>query len=84
MVDSYEMDFMKGNVISVKVDKMYNILKSASHSLFYERWRWNWMIKVFGGVCHSMSMRLLRPSFINVSLHLVRDAAAEKEFDVEI
>ena len=31
-----------------------------------------------------MSMRLLRPSFINVSLHLVRDAAAEKEFDIEI
>ena len=37
MVDSYEMDFMKGNVILVKADEMYNILKSASHSLFQER-----------------------------------------------
>ena len=34
MVDSYGMDFMKVNVISVKVDEMYNILKSASHTLF--------------------------------------------------
>ena len=34
MVDSYGMDFMKVNVILVKVDEMYNILKSASHTLF--------------------------------------------------
>ena len=32
MVDSYEMDFMKGIAVLVKVDKMYNILKSTSHS----------------------------------------------------
>ena len=32
-VDSYEMDFMKGIFILVKVDEMYNILKSASHFL---------------------------------------------------
>ena len=31
MVDVYKMDFMKGIVILVKVDEMYNILKSASH-----------------------------------------------------
>ena len=37
IVDSYEMDFIKGNVISVRVDKMYNILKSANYSLFYKR-----------------------------------------------
>ena len=37
IVDSYEMDFIKGNVISVRVDEMYNILKSANHGLFYER-----------------------------------------------
>ena len=37
MVDSCEMDFMKGNVILVKGDELYNIFKSASHSLFYER-----------------------------------------------
>ena len=34
MVDSYEMDFMKGIVILVKGDELYNIFKSASHSLF--------------------------------------------------
>ena len=36
MVDSYEMDFMKGIVILVKVDEMYNILKSANHYLLVE------------------------------------------------
>ena len=48
MVDFYEMDFMEG--IGSKVDEMYNILKPASHYLLVER-RWNWMIKVFAGVC---------------------------------
>ena len=33
MIDSYEMDVMNGLVILVKVDEMYNILKSASHCL---------------------------------------------------
>ena len=42
-VDSYEMGFMK-DVILVKVDEMYNILKSASHCLLVEGWRWKWMI----------------------------------------
>ena len=37
MMDSYKMDFMEGNVIIVKVGEMYNILKSARHSLFVER-----------------------------------------------
>ena len=37
MADSYEMDFMKSIVILVKVDEMYNILKSASHCLLVER-----------------------------------------------
>ena len=41
MVDSYEMDFMKGIVILVKVDETHNILKSAGHCLLVERWRWN-------------------------------------------
>ena len=36
MVNSYEMDFMNG-IILVKVDEMYNILKSASHCLLVER-----------------------------------------------
>ena len=38
MADFYEMDYMKGIVILVKVDEMYNILKSASHCLLVERW----------------------------------------------
>ena len=37
MFDSYKMDFMRGNATLVKVDEMYNILKSASHSVFAER-----------------------------------------------
>ena len=38
--------------------------KSASHCLLIERGRWNWMDNVFDGVCSSMSIRLLHPSFI--------------------
>ena len=49
-VDFYEMDFMKGIVVLVKVDDAYNILKSASHCLLVERWRSNWMMKGFAGV----------------------------------
>ena len=37
MVDHYKMDFMKGIVILVKVDKMCNILKSPSHCLLVKR-----------------------------------------------
>ena len=41
MRDFYEMNFMKGIVILVKVDEMYNILKSTSHCLLVERWDGN-------------------------------------------
>ena len=37
MVDFYKMDFMKGIVILVKVDKMYHILKFARQHLLVER-----------------------------------------------
>ena len=37
MADFYEMDFMKGIVLLVKADEMYNTLKSASHCLLVER-----------------------------------------------
>ena len=38
MAHAYEMDFMKGVGILVKVGQMYNILlKSASHCLMVER-----------------------------------------------
>ena len=36
MAEFYEMGFMKGIFVLVKVDEMYNILKSASHSLLVE------------------------------------------------
>ena len=51
MADPYKMEFMKGVIIYVKVDAVYNILKSASHYFLVERCRLNWMIKVFAGVC---------------------------------
>ena len=37
MVDSYEMDFMNSIVILVKINEMYNILKSACHCLLVKR-----------------------------------------------
>ena len=37
MVDFYQMDFMKGIVILVKVDDMYNILRSDNHYLLVKR-----------------------------------------------
>ena len=41
MTDFYEMDFMKGIALLVKVDDMYNILKSVSHCLLVKRWNGN-------------------------------------------
>ena len=63
MVNFYEMDFMKGIVMLVKADHMYNILSSDNHYLLFKRWRWNWRMKVFRGVCSWMSIHLLHPSF---------------------
>ena len=37
MVDFYEMDFMKGIVMLVKADHMYNILSSDNHYLLVKR-----------------------------------------------
>ena len=37
MTDFYEMNFMKGIAILVKVDDMYNILQSLSHCLLVKR-----------------------------------------------
>ena len=41
MADFYEINFMKGIVILVKVDEMYKNLKSASHYLLVEKWDGN-------------------------------------------
>ena len=57
--DFYEMDFTKAIVILVKIDEMYNILKSANYCLLHERWKWNWIVKVFAGICPWTSVRLL-------------------------
>ena len=38
IADFYAVNFMKGIVISVKVDEMFNVLKSASHCLLVEIW----------------------------------------------
>ena len=48
MADFYEMDFIKGIAILVKVDEMYNILKSAIYCLLVERWDENVWSKFFG------------------------------------
>ena len=82
MVDFYEMDFMNAIVVLVKVDETCNILKSTSHCLLVERWKWNWMINVFAVVC---PWKLLRPSFIKgCRFHYVRYTVAEKEFDIKM
>ena len=49
MVSLYEMDSMKSIATFVKIDEMYKFLKSASHCLLIERWRWNQMMNA--GVC---------------------------------
>ena len=41
MAHFYERDFMKGIVILVKVDEMYNILKSAKPLFIGREMRWN-------------------------------------------
>ena len=68
MFDSYlQNGIHEGIAILVqllRVDEMYNILKSAGHRLLVERWRLNWMIKIFAGACPWMPIRLLRASFI--------------------
>ena len=52
MADFYEMDFMKGIVILVKVDEMYNILNSASHCLLVERWDVYYVSPIIKGRLH--------------------------------
>ena len=70
MADFYKIDFMKG-IILVKVDQMYDFLKSANHC---------YLIKALAGVCPWMSIRLLRHSFIKELAQIVRDTAVQKEF----
>ena len=57
MVDFYEMDFMKDVGSKGRWDVQY----LEVHCLLVEKWRWNWMIKVFAGACPWMPIRLLRP-----------------------
>ena len=83
MADFYEIDFIKGIVILLKVDEMHNILKSASHCLLVESWDgWKCIIKIYlleiGPYVY-----YVRPLIRN-RLHLVIDTAAEKEVDIAI
>ena len=80
MVDSYEMDFMKGIVILVKVDEMCNILKSGSHCLQVERWRWSKFLLESALECPYVYF--YNPSLLRGRLYLVRDTAAEIKFDI--
>ena len=60
MADFYKMDFMKGIVILVKVDGVYNILKSASHCLLVERWDGDEWSKFFSWrYAHTLTASLL-------------------------
>ena len=74
MTDFYEMDFMKGIVILVKVDEMYNILKFANNCLLAEFFCWR----------HSHTFVYYVPPVTRDRLHLVGDTAAEKEVDIAI
>ena len=82
LADSYEMCFMKGIFILVKVDEMYNILKSASHCLLVERWDGHgWSKFCLLEICPYV---YYVPPLIRGRLRLVRDTAAEKEADITI
>ena len=60
MADFYQMSFMKGIVILLKVDEMCNILKSASHCLLVERWDGNeWSMFLYWWYAHTFTMSLL-------------------------
>ena len=84
MADFYEMDFMKCIAILVKLDEMYNILKSASHCLLVEIWGGNGWSKFFCWSYAHLFICPYVPPLIKGRLHLVRDTAAEKEVDIAI
>ena len=78
MVDFYEMDFMIGIVILVKVDEMYNSLLATVYW-----WKDENGIGWSKFFLESVLERLLRPSFIKgCRFHYVKDTAAEKELDI--
>ena len=81
MAGFYKTDFMKG-IILVKVDQMYNILKSANDFLLIQRGKGKSIIKALAGVCPWMSKRVLRLSIIKGLAQIVRDRAVDKEFDI--
>ena len=81
MVNFYEMDFMKVNVILVKADEMHNMLAIVYFTRDEDRiGLWKFFLE-FAFECPYVyyAHPLLRGS-----LHLVRDTAAEKESDIAI
>ena len=83
MADFYQMDFMKSIVTLVKVDEMYNILRSVSH--YWPRGedgiRWSTFLVESALQCPYI---YYVPPLLRSRLHFVRDTAAEKEFDITI
>ena len=65
MADFYEIEFMKGTLILVKVDEIYNILKSLLATPYWLRDESGiWWSKFFSGISPSISIRFLRSCFI--------------------
>ena len=70
---------------------MCNTLKSASHYLFVQRWRWEWIIKGLDTPSFSWSLPLNVDAFTTPFIYqgaafifLDADADAEKQFDIAI
>ena len=84
MVDSYEMDFMKGIAILVKVDEMHSIL-SLLATVYWSRDEdgigWS---KFLLESALELPYVYYAPPLLRDRLHLVRDTAEEKEFDIAI
>ena len=81
MVNFYEMDFMKVNVILVKADEMYNMLAIVYFTRDEDRIGLSKFFVEFAFECPYV---YYAPPLLRGSLHLVRDTAAEKESDIAI
>ena len=82
MVDSHETDFMKGIVILVKADEMeisWSLLATVYWLRDEDEIRWSKFIQESALECPYI---YYTPPLLRGRLYLVRDTAAEKEFDM--
>ena len=82
MVDSHETDFMKGIVILVKADEMeisWSLLATVYWLRDEDEIRWSKFIQESALECPYI---YYTPPLLWGRLYLVRDTAAEKEFDM--